>query len=290
MPAYASINDQKARLPDGRYLGYAEYGDLVGKPVMVFPGAPSSRILPLRKDQAAELGVRLIVVERPGFGLSDFKKGRRLLDWPKDVASFADELGLEEFAVVGISAGGPYAAVCASKLPQRIKRVAIIGGVGPMDHEEFADEMPRIRKAGIKIARKVPWMLTVLLSLFFNPQLNPEAFYERILSGNSALDQAKLRNPEMKSVLIRNYQEATREGMQGFANEAVILSDHWGFDLKDIQIPVDVWHGEKDENVSLSAARHLVQNIPDCTAHFLPEQGHWLHLEYWREILTALIE
>ena len=72
------------RLHDGRLLGYAEYGDPTGKPVFLFQGTPSSRLLHPDKDLTRSLGARLIVMDRPGFGLSDFQPGRRLLDWPSD--------------------------------------------------------------------------------------------------------------------------------------------------------------------------------------------------------------
>ena len=94
--------------------------------------------------------------------------------------------------------------------------------------------------------------------------------------------------PEMRSMLMRNYLEATRAGMRGFARESIIVSDDWGFCLEDITIPVCLWHGEDDHNVSLSAARRMVEAIPRCSATFVPGEGHWLILKYWDRILTEL--
>jgi pimeloyl-ACP methyl ester carboxylesterase len=77
--------------------------------------------------------------------------------------------------------------------------------------------------------------------------------------------------------------------MRGFARESIIVSNPWGFRLKDITVPVYLWHGEEDANVSLSAARRLAEAIPNCRATFLPGEGHWLILDHWEEILTALL-
>jgi pimeloyl-ACP methyl ester carboxylesterase len=110
MPSSSSQVGDRVNLPDGRSLGYAEYGDPSGKPVLFFPGTPSSRLLHPPEGPTASLGARLIVVERPGFGLSDFQPGRTLLDWPDDVVALADALDIERFAVAGLSAGGPYVA------------------------------------------------------------------------------------------------------------------------------------------------------------------------------------
>ena len=279
----------RVTLEDGRSLGYAEYGDRTGKPVLYFPGTPSSRLIHPPEAPAASLGARVIVVERPGFGLSDFQKGRRLLDWPWDVIAFADALGLERFPVVGVSGGGPYAAVCARKIPERVTKAAIVSGVGPTDLPGSTKEMPLIRRVGAALARNVPWLLGAILWLVANPQRNPERFFRKMISGNSPVDQEILYRPEIRTMLMDNYQEATRAGMQGFAQDSIILSNPWGFRLEDISIPVYLWHGEEDANVSISAARYVAQTIPNCHAAFLPAQGHWLFLEYWDEILKSIL-
>ncbi len=269
----SSKRDQQIRLQDGRSLGYAEYGDPTGRPVLFFPGAPSSRLLHPPEGTTTSLGARVIVVDRPGFGLSDFQKGRKLLDWPEDVIAFADALGIERFPVAGNSAGGPYAAACAFKIPERVTRAAIIAGLGPTDLAGVIEEMPRIRRAGVAVARRAPWLLRATLWLMGNPNRNPERFFRRMASGNSAVDQEILSRPEIKKMLMENYREAMRAGVRGFAREAIILSSSWGFRLEDISIPVDVWHGEEDANVSLSAARHVANTIPGLPCNLPPGGG-----------------
>jgi pimeloyl-ACP methyl ester carboxylesterase len=107
---------------DGRNLAYLEVGSAVGSPVFHFHGHGSSRLEALGLADAAEkAGVRLIAFDRPGIGLSDPKLGDRLLDWPLDIAEAADHLGIQRFAVKGMSAGGPYALACAHVLPDRVK-------------------------------------------------------------------------------------------------------------------------------------------------------------------------
>jgi pimeloyl-ACP methyl ester carboxylesterase len=276
-------------LPDGRALGLAEYGDSRGIPLFFFPGTPGSRLIHPPDEVTRSCGVRLIALERPGFGLSRFQRRRKLLNWPRDVAACADALGLDRFAVVGLSGGGPYALACAYRLPHRVTAAAVIGGVGPVDVPGGMDEMPRIRQVGAMVARYMPWMLRPLLWLTSNPHRDPERFYARMCAGVSDVDRAVLARPEMKAQLMASYLEATRQGMHGFAREAIILSSPWGFRLEDVRIPVHLWHGEADHNVSLSAARHMAHALPDCRATFLPDEGHWLILTYWDHILSGLI-
>jgi len=111
-------------LRDGRMLAYAEYGSPKGLPIIHCHGTPSSRVegdLTFSDTLAAELGVRIIVPDRPGMGRSDFQPNRCIVDWPNDVLELASALGLETFAVLGSSGGAPYAAACAALIPTRFE-------------------------------------------------------------------------------------------------------------------------------------------------------------------------
>src|SRR5215210_2245818 len=124
---FTRSEDRVVLLADGRRLGYAEYGDSLGQPVMFFHGLGTSRLVcPPDEAAARKLGVRLIAVDRPGIGISDPLSGRSLLDWPRDVAQLADQLGIERFSVVGWSGGGPYAAACGHSLAHRVLAVGMV--------------------------------------------------------------------------------------------------------------------------------------------------------------------
>lgn len=101
-------------LPDGRRLGWAEWGPDGGMPVLFCPGAATSRWLGFGSDVVDELGIRLISVDRPGLGASDPRPGRTLTDWARDVAAFAHARNLTGLSVVGFSQGAPFALACAA--------------------------------------------------------------------------------------------------------------------------------------------------------------------------------
>src|SRR5215207_3519191 len=115
-------------LPDGRKLAYAEFGKPDGYPVLYFHGAPSSRLEPLLigNDTFTEYGLWIIAPDRPGMGGSDFQPKRGFSDWPKDVTCLADALGIKQFAVLGNSGGSAYAAVCAARIPERLRAAVIV--------------------------------------------------------------------------------------------------------------------------------------------------------------------
>jgi hypothetical protein len=148
------------RLHDGRSLGYAEYGSQQGYPVLHFHGAGSSRLeYPGGDDDSPTTAVRLLVVDRPGHGLSSFQRQRRVLDWALDVNQLADHLGLDQFAVTGWSAGGPYALACAYALPERVKVGALLSGSAPKDYPGAFQGLPLLNRLLAWSARYVPWLV-----------------------------------------------------------------------------------------------------------------------------------
>jgi pimeloyl-ACP methyl ester carboxylesterase len=109
--------DDRIALPDGRLLAYAEFGDPDGRPVLFLHGTPGYRLNIWATDaELRSAGVRLVAPDRPGVGRSTPQPDRRLLDWADDIHHLADTLGLERFALVGFSNGGPHAAACAHTL------------------------------------------------------------------------------------------------------------------------------------------------------------------------------
>jgi pimeloyl-ACP methyl ester carboxylesterase len=122
------------RLRDGRCISYLEVGKMDGAPIFHFHGHGSSRLeVLLLAEKAASLGVRLIAMDRPGIGRSDSKIGSILMTWPDDIVEMADQLGVKRFAVEGVSAGGPYALACATKIPGRLTACGLISTQAPGD-------------------------------------------------------------------------------------------------------------------------------------------------------------
>lgn len=102
-PRFRTDNDSSARLtlPDGRTLGYAQYGLLTGKSVFYLHGFPGSRLEAAGFDDLClEFGIRLIAVDRPGMGWSSPHPGRTLLDHPKDIEALAKHLELDDYSVL----------------------------------------------------------------------------------------------------------------------------------------------------------------------------------------------
>lgn len=268
--------NQQLTLRDGRRLGFAEYGVENGQPLFYFHGWPGSRIEP-RAVECAEIGARVIAVDRPGYGLSDFQEQRRILDWPKDICELADTLRLKHFQVLGVSGGGPYAAVCAARLPQRVARVGLVCSVGPLDTPGAARDMVGMNRGLLFLARTTPR----LVRLFAGPFIRAGWHYEtevlprKMLARLPETDRRTLASPELRETLLASWSEAFRSGMRGMVWDGCLYAWSWGFQVEEITAPVQLWHGELDVNVPVSMGRNLAQRIPKCIARFYPDEGHF---------------
>lgn len=279
------------KLPDERMLAYEEYGDPQGKPIFFFHGTPGSRMFHPPDDVTRRFGVRLICVDRPGYGGSNFQPGRRILDWPVDVASLADALDIGTFAVAGHSGGGPYALACAYSLPERVRVAAILSGAGPVDAPGAAAGLTPLHWISFKIGRYIPWPLVrVMAWIFFHKAAaDPARAIDVDQRPRVMADEDVLKIPGVRENCIQSDVEAYRQGLLGFSWEVCLITRPWGFPLVAIKVPVHLWHGTTDDFTTTGMARSMAENIPNCTARILKDEGHMLLIPHWEEILGAIL-
>ena len=276
---------ERFRLPDGRTLCYCVTGDLAGPPVFYFHGWPASR---LEAALAGEVPVRLIAVDRPGFGGSTPQPGRGLLHWPRDVAALAQHLGLPQFHVVGVSGGGPFAVACAAMLGQ-VVGAALISPVPPFAGSHapapatLGVGLRRLRELGLR-PRLGQMVIAAARRGIRAGLIDPR---NALRLGCSPRDLACI-TPEMAVRVTDSWREGIRASGAGAVADARIYASDWGFDLTSVRIPVAIWHGTADLVVpvgTLSAYAGLAgpRNV-------LEGEGHYsLPLTYASAITAGLV-
>jgi len=281
------MSDHIFKLKDGRNLGYAEYGDPNGTPLFYFHGWPSSRFDGIRIDNVAKtLNIRVIATDRPGIGISDYKEDRTLLDFAYDIEELADKLGFQKFSVMGVSGGGPYSAVCAYKLPNRVTASAIVVGLAPTYIKNICNVMAWPNRLSWSNYHRFP-ILRILAgySVFFQAKLGSLDLSKPFLS---ELDKKLKRNIRYKSLLEQDRNGAIQQGPKGIIKDLEIYTTPWGFDVKNIKVPVHLWYGKDDKNVSINMGKYYKQQIPNRTLTVY-EGGHFSWIEHTEEILKTLV-
>lgn len=284
------MRDDAVMVDGGRRLAYRVAGPDDGFPVLFFHGLAQSR-LTMHPDESIveKLGIRLIVPDRPGVGLSDPCRRRRLRQWPADVTALADHLECPRFAIFGHSAGAPYVVSCAHAMPERVLSATIVSGMSE----------PSVRLCRALFASEF-WKITLFLFLLpplTRPVLSAgirysrpraAAVFERHLANLPPADRAAMADPAVKQMRIDSMLEAFRQGAEGVCEDVAILRRSWGLDFSSIQVPVRILHGEEDPIVNVSLGRELARRLPDCQLECRPGVGHNMLFSQWEEILAGV--
>jgi pimeloyl-ACP methyl ester carboxylesterase len=272
------------QLADGRTLAWAEYGDANGTPAFYFHGTPGGRLEGLWLDDAArDQHVRLFAIDRPGYGYSTFHPNRKLRDFPTDVTQLADHLGLDRFAVIGTSGGGPHAQACATAIPERLTSATVISGAG--SPEATLDGRKGLRnlfaRYALFIAPLIGWFVA-MWTAFWAPHAQPWMMPRTI-------DRNVLPRPGVKERFLAETRDALRQGGRAMAQDLKLFSRKWGFGPKDIRgVPVILWHGDADRIVPATIGRYYTREIEGCQAKFFPGEEHLMFVDHAREIFGAV--
>lgn len=239
-------------------LTYCRYGPADGVPLIALPGAPGTRLeRPDVVDSFERAGLRVLIFDRPGYGGSTRRPGRRVTDVVADVRLLADTEGWERFAVTGHSCGGPHALACAALLADRVTRCAVVAGLAPPDAaglDFFGRDLPG-RGDAFRHARDGDAVL--------RPYLAGRA--QESLAHWARLPPSPGRPERLRAMYV--------DGLDGWVDDQIALVHPWGFDVAASTAPVRIWYGADDSRVPRTHADWLLAHIPGAVGHEYPG-GH----------------
>ena len=276
--------DESMELPGGRQLAWCEFGDPAGRPVLYCHGLPGSRLEPALMDAAAaQRGLRVIAVDRPGYGGTSPRPGRILGDEVDDFVALADRLDIEAFDTLGFSGGGPHALACAALAPHRVRRVGLVGSWAPF-HLAGRD--------GMAEGFRQLWALAETDFPAFEEALEGAvaqagSAYDLLLGGAPDSDRAILQAEHVADAYRRDTDEAMRQSFAGMFEDAHAVIAPWGFSIAAVDQPVGLWHGDADGNAPVGMGRWLARELPDATLTEWPGAAHFEALRRWDEVLDG---
>ena len=262
----------------GRELCVELAGEPDGKPILYHPGEPMSRHLYGGWIADAEKkGIRLIGYDRPGYGGSTAHPGYTVASIAADVQAIAEALGHDRLGIWGISGGGPYALGCAALLPEVAVAVAAVAPLAPYGVEgfDFFAGMGESNVEGYKLNISDPEAARRDLREGREEILasTPERLAEDIESLLSPAD-AEVLTGELARWLTETNKVAVAPGDQGWWDDGVAHLTDWGFDLRDIRVPVKIWHGCQDRFVPVQHGQWLAATVPGAEADISDRDGH----------------
>jgi pimeloyl-ACP methyl ester carboxylesterase len=280
------------RSADGRQLAVRESGNPDGYPVVYLHGTPGSRVGPFPRAQVLyELGVRLISFDRPGYGRSDRLLSRLVRDVVPDVQAIVDQLGVEQFAVLGRSGGGPHALACAALMPRRVTRAGVLVSLAPWEAKglDWFAGMAESNVHEYTAAALAPESLIAeLMQTAARIKADPTSHVSALGPEMPEADRRVVADVGIRALLAKNFAEALRDSAAGWIDDALAFCAPWGFDLADITVPVLLWHGENDVFSPAAHARWLARQIPSAELWVRPGAAHFGALEVVPDVLSWL--
>ncbi len=287
-------------LRDGRAIQWSDGGASDGVPVLFFHGSPDTRRAAWSgHDPAREAGLRLVAVNRPGYGASSPAPPsyRRVVD---DAVELADLLGLDTFGVLGMSVGGTFALACAALRPDRVRAAAVVAAPGEaprMDPPWTRDDLDREGRA---------WYAALAAGTVEEnvARVRPDFLAYRATVGPEDPDDAALAErwvtalPDGDRLLVaaRPASEraaAAREALlvpDGYLADAALVFHAWDFRVEDVRCPVALWYGARDANAPPRNGAWLADRLSSATLRVLPEHGHLeTLLRNWTPILASAL-
>jgi pimeloyl-ACP methyl ester carboxylesterase len=288
-PAGTDRHSRIFRLAGNRGIGYAEFGDPRGLPVLAIHGTPGSRFMFALTDHGArERGLRIIAPERPGYGLSGAHRYLTLREVGRDITALADALGLDRFALIGVSGGGPYALAAAVACPARVRLLALISPVGPIAECHGRIRMSRLHRfIFTRMGRSPRACATFFWSLRSLVRLAPGVAYRALTQRVTQSDRRVLARPEVKANLQAAIREGLRPGINGALQDLRLFGAPWGLPLADIDVPTVLWQGSDDTIVPPQAAYHLAETLPNCRLDVIQGAGHYWVFDQFGRVLDA---
>lgn len=285
LPATLTI-DATFDLPDGRTLGWAEYGDPVGFPVLYNHGGLSCRLdVASAGADAAAAGLRIIAPDRPGVATSTRLEDRDLAAWPADVVALAEHLGLERFGVLGWSFGGAYALALGHALADRVPAVVLLASVLPLDDVDGLPPLNKMDLRFLELAKEHPGRArTMFLATHELADHAPGLFGRFSVKDLAPGDQAVLVDDEERR-FTQAYADATAD-TDGMVDEYRVFNQPWGFGPADVTVPTHVWQGTADNLVPREWGEALAERLPDATLHLVDDAGHFVGHGRWADVLA----
>lgn len=266
VPAFDE-REGKTALPDGRRLSYAILGAPAGPLVVVQDGPGSRGLVRGAAATAAELGIRLVAPDRPGFFGSTPAPDREIADWPADLRALLDHLGEDRVGILGQSGGTPYSLAAAIAMPKRVIAVALVGPVAPMDDPEMLSEAGKQVQMGVKLARRAPWLLKLGLRAQARKwRKDPEKAALGDIEKLPPVDAAMMRDPATVAMHVRAMGEILSRG-DAVTTEMRLIGRPWGIDASQVTRPVAIWSGDRDEFHPTSHARRIAEMVGGAPVH-----------------------
>lgn len=269
------------RLPDGRDLAYATYGDPNGQPLLICHGDAQSRLGYRWLDaQARQQGIKLICPERPGYGCSDrAPRDYTFARWTEDLRLLLEALDIERFTVCGVSAGGGYALAAAAALGDRVRKTVVISGTFPFTGAGQQRALAWYAPLMFWATTHLTSVLRPLTGAALRRYWGSDAALDRLMHQLPEADRTLLARADVRAEVLSDSAEAMRQGPAGTMADSVSYAHGLGgLQLSAIVGPIVFIHGTADSIMQPRVVEAAHRLVPSSTLRWVEGGGHLIML------------
>lgn len=283
--------DGSVVLDDGRVLEFWDGGDPGGRAVIYHPGTPVTRVLGRWGHEAAmDAGVRLLAINRPGYGGSTTVRKPGLRSVGRDTVELVRRLGLEQFAVFGSSGGGPYAVATELASNGAVRALGLVGAVGPWPDLEPADAgmEDRVCLALLDSGDAAgAWACFAKQVEDDRSHLTAAEFFEVVIAG----DPSPVLGDERYRALWLESLQLVLDNPDGYIFDNLAWGGRWDIDPRGVNAPTLLLYGTEDTRCShVGHGGWYVDRIRDTEMIELRGETHFDVIDgHWPEVLEGLI-
>jgi pimeloyl-ACP methyl ester carboxylesterase len=282
--ARAELVDDVLRVSTGRTVGFLARGPEDGRAVVHLHGAPGSRLeqhLVFPDDVLERFGIRAVSVDRPGYGNTDPLPGGRL-ERAQDVLAVADALGIDRFALVGVSSGGTNALTLAAVASGRVDRVVLLSAQMPYDDDEAIVALQAGQAFGLPYLRggRSELIEQYYADVRAATLADPVGGFEELTRTLSKREQMWYSQAWVRDAFVADMQEALRVGAEGYIEDGLTCVRPFEVDVSAVMCPVRAVHGTADDWEPLANLRRFLDQLPDAQLFLLDGMNHFGGIMY----------
>lgn len=259
--------DTSVDVGSGRVITYRTYGDPSGDPMLLFHGTPGSgKLGALYEEVAREESISIIAPDRPGYGGSSPWKTWHPRQIREAMEPVMEDSGAESVDLLAFSGGAPFALALGGALPSRVNRITLVSASSP---PSMGNQPPfPIRLVGHAAVRMTGIAQAVYDLQHWMGKRRPESLVDQLTTGDRPIPE------DVSEAMGAAILEGIGEHTDGAVAESRLFVEDWDIDFSTVDVPVEIYHGDEDENAPLSGVRSLAEHLPNATLHVLSGTDH----------------
>lgn len=270
---------QLITLPDGRQLAYTEYGERNGYPLFHCHSHGSSRLESASfHSEATKAGFRIIAIDRPGIGLSDFYAKASAATFTQDLAFLAEHLQCSRFGLLASGAGTAYALAVADQLPERVSVLLGMSCSFPIFTEQGSIFQRVLRRGASALVK------SSIVLRHWRGGLSHGRYLQRLLESLSYADKRVFENPRVLELLEKDVREALRQGARGVACDSALQFSFLPLDFAGLNTPCHFWQGSAEGSSARVRAERFITRLSNAQLHEVINRGRYFYLRYMEDV------